>query len=61
MEADVLAAQELVEGFRSLSRELETFKSDWEGVISRHKITLNIGEIRRIDNEIAALRNKIQE
>ncbi|KAK7690632.1 hypothetical protein QCA50_005731 [Cerrena zonata] len=60
VDSDILGAAELVDGFKQLLYQVESFKEQWKDVVRQNDISLSTGQIKAIDKEIVTLRNKIE-
>lgn len=60
LNSDTKKAQDLVDGFKDLAKDINAFKATWEGVIRRHKLDLKTATIKSLDKEISLVINKLK-
>ena len=60
LDADTKKAQDVVDGFRDLAKDVNAFASRWEQIVKRNKVELNTTTIRHLDKEIAKVASKLK-
>ena len=60
LDTDTKKAQDVVDGFRDLAKDVNTFGSRWEQIVKQHRVELNTTSIKHLDREISKVASKLK-